>query len=100
MRHSFSILDCVLDQNKANINHSLNTTFHICLYDNFVLNCWALSCIRRSINFYLFVNKCFTISSLKTTNNYDLNLKYYFQIISHEILIGIIDNCLTREGFK
>jgi hypothetical protein len=100
MQNSFSILDCILDQNKAKLNHSLNSTFHICLYDNFLLNCWTLSCIRRSINFDLFVNKCFTISSLKATNNYDSNLKYYFQIISYEILIGIIHYSLTRERFK
>ncbi len=41
MQNSFSILDCILDQNKAKINHSLNSTFHICLYDNFLLNCWT-----------------------------------------------------------
>ncbi len=69
MQNSFSILDCILDENKAKLIHSSNTTFHICLYDNFLLNCWTLSCVRRSINFDLFVNNRLTISSLKAKNN-------------------------------
>ncbi len=29
MQNSFSILDCILDENKAKMNHPSNTTFHI-----------------------------------------------------------------------
>jgi hypothetical protein len=37
LRHSFSNLDCIFDENKAKMNDRSNSAFLICLCDNFLI---------------------------------------------------------------